>query len=169
MEKAAAAVIAVALLTACTSESFPASPGPTQPNATPEAQLQCEDVPLRAPDGQIVFLSGRWIGSVDPNAVPRPSVYYIRQTNSCVVWVGLSAEEGEAPGESWIETFSGHVRSNFTIVGFWDELPDGGRGAITVGVEFVRADSRYEVEFHLRDSTGDIHPIKRWVREDTSN
>jgi hypothetical protein len=167
--KAAAAVIAVALLAACTAGSFPASTGPAQPDATPEAQPQCEDVPLRAPDGQIVFLSGRWIGSVDPNAVPRPSVYYIRQTNSCVVWVGLSADEGEAPGESWIETFSGHVRSNFTIVGSWDELPDGGRGAITVGVEFVRADSMSEVVLHLRDSTGDTHPIKSWIREDVLN
>jgi hypothetical protein len=167
--KAAAAVIAVALLAACTAGSFPASTGSAQPNATPEAQPQCEDVPLRAPDGQIVFLTGRWIGSGDPNAVPRPSVFHVRQTNSCVVWVGLSAEEGEALGESWIETFSGNVRSDFTIVGFWDELPDGGRGAITVGVEFVRADSMSEVVLHLRDSTGDTHPIKSWIREDVLN
>ena len=169
MEKAAAAVIAVALLTACAGESVPASPRPTQPNATPEAQLRCEDVPLRTPDGQIVFLTGRWIGSGDPNAIPRPSVFHVRQTNSCVVWVGLSAEEGEALGESWIETFSGSVRPDFTIFGFWDELPDGGRGAITVGFEFVPAGSISEVELYLRDSTGNIHPIKRWVREDTSN
>lgn len=168
MEKAAAAVIAVALLTACAGESVPASPGPTQPNASPEAQVQCEDVPLRAPDGQVVFLTGRWIGSGDPNAVPRPSVFYVRQTNSCVVWVGLSAEEGEALGESWIETFSGHIRPDLTIVGLWDELPDGGRGAITVGLEFVPAGSMFEVQLHLRDSTGDIHPTKSWVREDAS-
>ena len=169
MGRAPATVVAVALLVACTAGSVPASTGPAQPNATPEAQPQCEDVPLRAPDGQIVFLTGRWIGSGDPNAVPRPSVFYVRQTNSCVVWVGLSAEEGEALGESWIETFSGHVRSDFTIVGFWDELPDGGRGEITVSVEFVQADTLSEVELRLRDSAGDIHATKRWVREDTSN
>jgi hypothetical protein len=86
-----------------------------------------------------------------------------------VVWVGRSAEEGEALGESWIETFSGHIRPDFTIVGFWDELPDGGRGAIAVSVEFVSADSMSEVVLNLRDSTGDIHVIKRWVREDTPN
>lgn len=169
MGRAPAAVIAVAFLAACTAGSLPAGTGPAQPDATAEAQPQCEDVPLRAPDGQIVFLTGRWIGSGDPNAVPRPSVFYVRQTNSCVVWVGLSAEEGKSLGESWIETFSGHVRSDFTIVGFWDELPDGGRGAITVNVEFVTTDSMSEVVLNLRDSTGDVHFIKRWVREDTSN
>ena len=169
MGKAAAAVIAVTLLAACTTGSLPASAGPTQPSVTPGAQPQCEDVPLRAPDGQIVFLTGRWIGAGDPNAVPRPSVFYVRQTNSCVVWVGLSADEGEALGDSWIETFSGHVRPDFTIVGFWDELPDGSRGAITVSVEFVTADSMSEVVLHLRDSTGDTHPIKSWIREDVLN
>jgi len=168
MGRPPAAVIAVALLAACTAQSFPASNGPAQPDATPGPQPQCEDVPLRAPDGQIVFLTGRWIGSGDPNAIPRPSVFHIRQTNSCVVWVGLSAEEGEALGESWIETFTGHIRPDLTIVGLWDELPDGGRGAITVGLEFVPAASMFEVELHLRDSTGDIHPTKSWVREDTS-
>ena len=161
--------MAAAVLTACSTGSVPTSPGPSQPDGTAQLQFQCEDVPLRAPDGQIVFLTGRWIGSGDPDAVPRPSVFLIRQTNSCVVWVGLSAEEGEALGESWIETFSGHVRPDFTIVGLWDELPDGGRGAITVSVEFVPAGSISEVELHLRDSTGDIHFIKRWVREDASN
>jgi hypothetical protein len=169
VEKAAVAVIALALLTACTTGSFPASPGPTQPNATPEAELQCEDVPLRAPDGQIVFLTGRWIGSGDPNAVPRPSVFDVRQTNSCVVWVGRSAEEGEALGESWIETFSGHIRPDFTIVGFWDEVPEGPRGGITVSIGFVEDGGASEVELELRDSTGDIHPIKRWVREEISD
>jgi len=166
--RAPAAVIAVALLAACTAGSIPASTGPAQPDATPGAQPQCEDVPLRAPDGQIVFLTGRWIGNGDPNAVPRPSVFHVRQTNSCVVWVGLSAEEGEALGESWIETFSGHIRPDLTLVGLWDELPDGGRGAITVGLEFVPAASMFEVQLRLRDSTGDIHPTKSWVREDAS-
>jgi hypothetical protein len=167
--KAAVAVIAVALLAACTTGSLPASAGPTPPNSTSEGQPRCEDVPLRGQDGELVFLTGRWIGSVDPNAVPRPSVYYIRQTNSCVVWVGLSQEAGEAPGDSWIETFTGNIRSDFTIVGLWDELPGGGRGAITVEIRFVPVDGQFEVELHLRSSTGSIHPIKRWVREETVN
>jgi hypothetical protein len=38
-----------------------------------------------------------------------------------------------------------------------------------VSVEFVSADSMSEVVLNLRDSTGDIHVIKRWVREDTPN
>jgi hypothetical protein len=86
-----------------------------------------------------------------------------------VVWVGLSAEEGEALGESWIETFTGHLRPDFTIVGLWDELPDAGRGAITVRLEFVTEAGVSGLELHLEDSTGDIHPIKRWVRDEVSN
>jgi len=162
-------VLAVALLSACAAVSSPASAGQSQADSTPDVEFRCPDVPLRAPDGQVVFLSGRWIGAGDPNAVPRPSVFLIRQTNSCMVWVGLSAEEGEALGASWIETFSGQVRPDFTIVGLWDEVPEGRRGVITVGVEFVPAGSMSGVELQLRDSTGDIHEIKRWVREDTSN
>jgi len=85
--------------------------------------LACEPVSLQAPDGQLVFLSGTWIGTGDPNAAPKPSVYYLRQTNSCLVWVGLSAEDGEPLGASWIETFSGTIHPNaFEIDGRWDEV-----------------------------------------------
>ena len=169
MWKLAIPATALVLATACTAVSPPASSGPTIPLASPEIAHQCEDVSLRAPDGQIVFLTGRWIGSGDPNAIPSPSVFYIRQSNDCVVWVGLSAEEGEALGESWIETFTGHLRPDFKIVGLWDELPDAGRGAITVRLEFVTENGVSGLELRLEDSTGNIHGIKRWVREDPSN
>lgn len=162
-------LVSVVLLTACAAVPSSAIHGQTQPPGSAEPGFQCADVPLRAPDGQIVFLTGRWMGSTDPNAIPRPSVFAIRQTNSCVVWVGLSAEEGETLGESWIETFSGYIRPDFTIVGVWDQVPEGGRGAITVSVEFAEAGGVSEVELQLRDSTGNIHPIKRWIRQDTSN
>lgn len=169
MRKAAAVVAAVILLAACSAVSAPTSPVPLAPSGTPEVQHQCEAVSLRAPDGEIVFLTGRWIGSGDPNAVRRPSVFLIRQSNNCIVWVGLSAEDGESLGESWIETFSGTLRPDFTVVGLWDELPDGGRGAITVELVFVPVGGGFQVELLLRDSTGNIHGIKRWVREDPSN
>ena len=169
MRNALVAVLGLAVVTACAASGSPPSPGPTAPLATPEVQHECEDVELRSPGGDIVFLSGRWIGSGDPNALPRPSVYQIRQTNNCIVWVGLSAEEGEALGESWLESFSGYVRPDFTVVGHWDELPDGGRGSVTVGIEFVTADGQEEVELHMLSSTGNIHRTKSWVRQDTPN
>ena len=121
-----------------------------------------------APDGEPVFLGGTWVGSGDPNALPVPSVYCLRQTNECLVWVGLSAEDGEAVGASWIETFSGWIGSDFAVNGEWEDVPEGGRGTLTVAIEFVPVGDRYEVELALTGSSGDTHLTKRWVRQEAS-
>lgn len=150
--------------------------GDAQPTASPStgstSGLACGPISLRGPDGQPVFLSGTWSGAADPNAVPKPSVYYLTQTNDCLVWVGLSAEEGEALGASWIETFHGTIRSDFLIAGRWDEVfgegVAGGRGAITVRIEFLPRGGAYDVELRLVDSIGDAHLVKRWVQEASS-
>lgn len=160
----AALLLAMAVASGCGAS--PAVPSPSTGLATDAATRVCEDLPLRDPAGQPVFLGGRWIGSGDPNALPAPSVFLIRQTNSCLTWVGLSATDGEAVGASWIEAFTGRIRSDFTIVGAWEEVPDGGRGTLTAAIEFVPAGDRYEVEITLADSSGDIHRTKNWVRED---
>lgn len=149
----------------CTASSpSPSAPAPTgEPSAEPPA---CEGGVLRDPAGELVFLTGRWIGSGDPNALPAPSVFLFRQTNSCLRWVGFSAEDGEPLGESWVETFSGRIGSDFTIVGDWEEVPDGGKGALTADIELVHVGDGYDVEITLADSSGDIHRTKHWVRED---
>jgi len=144
------------------SPTAPASNQPTEPGAAARA---CVDVALRDPNGEPVFLTGRWVGSGDPNALPAPSVFLLRQTNSCLVWVGLSAEEGEALGASWIESFAGEIRPDFTVVGLWEEVPDGARGMLTAAIEFMPGGNLYEVEIALADSSGDVHRIERWVRE----
>jgi hypothetical protein len=126
----------------------------------------CVDMPLADPSGEPVFLSGRWRGSGDPNALPTPSVFLIRQTNSCLVWVGLSANEGEDLGASWIESFSGQIRPDLSAVGVWDNVPDGSRGTLTVKITFVPVGDRFAVELDLLDSTGNIHYTKHWVREE---
>ena len=113
-----------------------------------------------------MFLGGRWIGSGDPNALPAPSVFLLRQTNSCLTWVGLSAADGEALGASWVEAFIGQIRADFTVVGAWEDVPEGGRGLLTAAIEFVPVGNDYEVEITLADSSGDIHRTKHWVRED---
>ena len=123
-------------------------------------------MPLNDPAGNPIFLTGSWIGSGDPNALPNPSVYLLRQTNSCLVWVGMSANDGEALGESWVETFTGEIRADFTVVGLWDAVPDGGRGAITVDIVPVSSGGGYEVELALAESAGSVHHTKSWVRED---
>jgi hypothetical protein len=138
---------------------------PSVAPASDGAVRVCEDRPLRDPAGQPVFLGGRWIGSGDPNALPAPSVFLLRQTNSCLTWVGLSATEGEALGASWVESFSGQIDSDFRIRGLWEEVPDGGRGAITVDIVLVPVDGAYEAELMLTDWSGDTHLTKRWVRE----
>jgi hypothetical protein len=158
--------VALFMVTACAAAS-------TAPGLPPEASdvlepAACEGISLRDPGGDPVFLTGRWVGSGDPNALPAPSVYLVRQTNSCITWVGLSADEGEALGDSWVETFTGQLRSDFTISGGWEEVPDGGSGDVTVGLEFVPAGSGYDVQLVLLDSSGGTHITKRWVREEST-
>ncbi len=141
----------------------------TPSSADPAGSRACVNVSLSDPNGEPVFLTGRWLGSGDPNALPTPSVFLLRQTNSCLVWVGLSANDGEALGATWIETFSGQIRpGDSTVVGLWDEVTGGGRGTLIVKIEFVPVGDRYEVELDLSDSTGNIHYTKHWVREDPS-
>jgi hypothetical protein len=146
------------------------------PPTEPASVLECGALPLQAPDGRPIFLSGTWMGTGDPNAAPRPSVYYLRQTNDCLVWVGLSAEAGEALGASWIETFHGTIGSNFEIDGRWDEVlgepnvlrgDELGSGLITLKIEPVPVGDGYDVELVLLDADGDLHYTQRWVREGT--
>jgi hypothetical protein len=168
--------IGLALLGLAIAGCATASPGQTQPTAGPSIDstsvLACRPISLRAPDGRPVFLSGTWTGAADPNAVPKPSVFYLTQTNDCLAWVGLSAEDGEPLGASWIETFHGTIGSDFVITGRWDEvfgeLAVGSRGAISVGIEFVPVGETYDVALRLLDSVGDAHLVKRLVREGTT-
>jgi hypothetical protein len=158
---------AVALATGCGDGSASPTPLGSAPSTGDAAgERACVDVPLDDPSGEPVFLSGRWLGSGDPNALPTPSVFLLRQTNSCLVWVGLSANEGEALGASWIETFSGQIRPDLTAVGVWDDVTGGGRGTVIVKINFVPVGDRFAVELDLLDSTGNIHYTKHWVREE---
>jgi hypothetical protein len=161
--------VALALVLTAAAGCASGSPEPSPSSETSVVAVpgsDCEGISLRDPAGTPVFLSGRWVGSGDPNALPAPSVYYIRQTNSCITWVGLSADDGEALGDSWVETFTGQLQADFTISGAWEEVPDGGFGDVTVGLEFEPSSSGYDVELVLLDSSGDSHLTKRWVRDE---
>jgi hypothetical protein len=160
-------VAAASLATACGDGAGYPTPFASSTASTNQADPRaCVDAPLYDPSGEPVFLSGRWLGSGDPNALPTPSVFLLRQTNSCLVWVGLSANEGEALGASWIETFTGQIQPDFTVVGPWEEVPEGSRGAVTVEIKLVPDGDRFAVELNLLDSTGNIHYTKHWVREE---
>lgn len=154
-------------LTACGVSSPGASVVPSSVSTAPLAAPSCEGISLRAPDGTVILLSGRWIGSGDPNALPNPSVFDIRQNNDCLVWVGRSAAPGESIGETWIETFSGNVHDeDFTIRGSWYDVTGRGFGSVTVGIDFIETADGYEVELRQLASTGDIHQTKHWVRQE---
>lgn len=155
----------VATLTACQASAPAASLAPSFVSSEP-SQAGCEGVSLRAPDGSVILLTGRWIGAADPNALPSPSVFDLRQSNNCLVWVGRSANPGEALGESWIETFSGTIHDDFTVTGSWWDVLGTGDGSITVQINAVESAGGYEVELEEIGSTGDIHTHKTWVRED---
>lgn len=105
------------VLSACTSgqSSLDASPSAIAQDASAE----CPGVAVRGPDGAAPNLSGTWIGIGERGATPWPGTYEFNLLNSCLAWVGRSAEEGEEVGAGWMNVFLGKVNPDFTISGDW--------------------------------------------------
>lgn len=74
---------------------------------------------MHGPGGAEPNLSGTWVGIGERNAVPWPGTYELNLLNSCVAWIGRSAEEGEGVGARWTNVFLGRVNPDFTISGDW--------------------------------------------------
>jgi len=105
------------VLSACTSgqSSLDASPSAIAQDASAE----CPRVAVRGPDGATPNLIGTWIGIGERGATPWPGTYEFNLLNSCLAWVGRSAEEGEAVGARWTNVFLGKVNPDLTISGDW--------------------------------------------------
>lgn len=109
-----ASAMLLLVLSACTSVG--------QVDGSPSAsvqQAQCPSVELRAPGGAAPNLRGTWIGIGERGATPWPGTYEFNLLNSCVAWVGRSAEEGEEVGARWTNVFLGRVNPDLTISGDW--------------------------------------------------
>lgn len=118
------------MLVACTSggQAPLADGSPITRNETNGSgrETECPSVELRGPDGRALDLSGTWIGIGERGASTRRGTYEFNLLNSCLAWVGQSAEEGEAAGTSWVNVFIGEVNADFTMSGSWAVVSIGG-------------------------------------------
>lgn len=105
----------LAILAAPCSPADPtASPAPGA-SAAPEGG-ECAVINIVGPSGARVDLTGVWRSN-------DLGTYYIRLHGSCLQWLGMSPDMGSGAGNDWTTVFFGTVRSDFTIVGRWADLP----------------------------------------------
>jgi hypothetical protein len=66
------------------------------------------------PSGERLDLTGTWLGG--------STIHHVRQVGDCVWWVGISDLPGEAAGDSWLNSFQGHLTTDFTLSGVWADV-----------------------------------------------
>ena len=143
------ATIGLASLVGCASAS-PVSPTGAAESDAPAA---CEGTSLLTPSGGRLELTGRWRG-------PSGGTYYLRQSGSCVWFVGLSSNT-EAPGggfvPDWTNAFFGTLASDFTVRGSWADVPwgaDDGVGELAWQIDFSEGDGEEVISLVRTDVTG---------------
>jgi hypothetical protein len=168
MARAHVALTVVAVfLTACTSSS--GSPTPDGSAAASMAvDAACPGVTIDGPDGRGIDLSGTWLGIGDRASARRPGTYQFNLLNSCLAWVGESAEEGEEIGASWKNVFVGQVSGDLTISGDWavvsagpsycsgaqgGALCDKARGTLVLDIAFVPTADGVRVRLVRQETT----------------
>lgn len=107
-------LLVLSMLVACARTVGPPGASPS-PIASAQAGFAgCLAIDLRLPSGDRLDLTGTWVGG--------STIHHMRQVGDCVWWVGLSNLPGESQGESWLNTFQGHLTSDFTLSGVWADV-----------------------------------------------
>ena len=156
LKRLPASLVVLSVLAACGSTGDPPSDSPS-PTASAEAGFAgCLPIELLLPSGEPLDLTGTWDGG--------STIHHVRQAGDCVWWVGISDLPGEAPGESWMNSFQGHVKSDLTLSGIWaDVYTDlGGRlheGRTTYRIEMTRVDGVDSIVLEQDDDLPDEHGI----------
>lgn len=129
--------MSILILVAGCSQAEP--DGSQAPAESVEEASGCSPIDFRGPSGAPVDLTGVWRSN-------DLGTYDIRQVGSCVYWLGMSQYTDEEPGGSWTNVFSGALRSDFTIVGRWADVPFSADcigclndGTITLRIGFVQS------------------------------
>lgn len=144
------------------SEEVAASVLPVVPDAA-----ECPPVRILSPSGTTVDLTGFWISS-------HVGVFAVRQRDSCLYWLGMNRDPVRGNGSQWTNIFFGTVRSDFTIVGRYGDVPIrdspiGGlnHAPLTLRIEFDQSgDVDYPV-LRAVDATGQVLRQFTWVLEDS--
>ena len=144
------------MLVACTTTGDPRS-DPPSPTASVEAGFAgCLSIDLLLPSGEPLDLTGTWGGG--------STIHHVRQVGDCVWWVGISDLPGEAPGESWMNSFQGHVKSDFTLSGIWADVYTDLSGSLHEGrttypIEMTMVDGADSIVLVQDDDLPDEHGI----------
>ena len=106
--------LSVALGGCVASPQQPPSDVPSEvPSHAVDLPPGCEPIALRAPDGEPIVLSGRWVTSEDAT----PMTWWLRTEGSCLYGVGtLSVESSELRADS-VQNWRGQIGTDFVITG----------------------------------------------------
>lgn len=144
------ATIALAWLAGCVSASPVVSPSGAAESIPPAA---CPQIALLTPAGARLELTGRWRS-------PDGGTYYLRQSGSCIWFIGLSSNTPAPGGEGvsdWTNSFFGTLSSDFTFHGSWADVPWGdenGVGELTWRVDFSEVGGTEVVTLDVADVSG---------------
>lgn len=120
-----AALLVLSMLAACATTGEPAGASPSPISSAEAGFAGCLPIDLLLPSGEHLDLTGTWVGG--------STIHHVRQVDDCVWWVGVSDLPGEAPGESWMSSFQGHLTSDFTLSGIWADVYTNRSGSLHEG------------------------------------
>lgn len=144
------------MLVACTTTGDPPDAS-ASPTASAEAGYAgCLPIDLRLPSGNPLDLTGTWVGG--------STIHHLRQVGDCVWWVGISDLPGEAPGASWMNSFQGHLSSDFTLSGIWADVYTDRSGSLHEGrttylIQLTSEDGADSIVLEQDDTVPDEHGI----------
>jgi hypothetical protein len=128
----------------------------------PEA-TECPPVRVLSPSGTTVDLTGQWISS-------HVGVFSVQQRDSCLYWVGMNRDPVRGNGSQWMNMYFGILRSDFTIVGRWGDVPIGGHplgglnhGPLTLRIDFDQSGEVDHPVLRVVDATGQVQRPFTWV------
>jgi hypothetical protein len=151
-----ALLLVLSTLIACATTEVPPSIPPS-PTASAEVGFAgCVPIDLLLPSGERLDLTGTWVGG--------STIHHVRQVGDCVWWVGISDLPGEAPGESWLNSFQGHLKPDFTLSGVWaDVFTDLSgnlhEGRTTYRIEMTEVEGAESIVLEQDDALPDEHGI----------
>jgi hypothetical protein len=107
-------LLLLSMLVACATTGEPAGASSSPISSADAGFAGCLPIDLLLPSGERLDLTGTWVGG--------STIHHVRQVDDCVWWVGVSDLPGEAPGESWMNSFQGHLNSDFSLSGIWADV-----------------------------------------------
>ena len=119
----------------------------------------CDPVDVKGVDGKPLDLTGEWTGNDQGR-------YSLKQVGGCLWWVGLSAFDGEEPGQTWANVFRGRLSSDMKVTGEFTDVksPDKATGTLTLKIETEDAQGRRAIVLRRESLEGAKFGGNYWER-----